>query len=202
MITLEESRISGGDGMEPPVKALSELRDEFPFQDARQQILCNSAKDYSLPLEHIFTQFTQTVTRRRKSLAVLGIVENSSGQRLDHLSSCVSNYTSPDRCPSYTLRTSNGVESTLLLKNFPYRPLPGLEFRDGGTFLVPRGKLLDVIGAVGPTLPNKPTFMPGIAGIADVLRTWESLVITVADGFDGRVSDTHKPKQPGETKFL
>ncbi|KAH9437202.1 hypothetical protein MCOR02_000858 [Pyricularia oryzae] len=123
MITLEESRISGGDGMEPPVKALSELRDEFPFQDARQQ-------------------------------------------------------------------------------NFPYRPLPGLEFRDGGTFLVPRGKLLDVIGAVGPTLPNKPTFMPGIAGIADVLRTWESLVITVADGFDGRVSDTHKPKQPGETKFL
>lgn len=38
MIRLEESRISGGDGMEPPVKALSELRDEFPFQDARQQV--------------------------------------------------------------------------------------------------------------------------------------------------------------------
>ncbi|KAL5906677.1 hypothetical protein ACKVV1_011079 [Pyricularia oryzae] len=77
-----------------------------------------------------------------------------------------------------------------------------LELRDGGTFLVPRGKLLDVVGAVGPTLPNKPTFMPGIAGIADVLRAWELLVITVAGGFDGRVSGTYKPKQPGETKFL
>ncbi|TLD18432.1 hypothetical protein PspLS_10082 [Pyricularia sp. CBS 133598] len=176
--------------------------------------------DYSLPLERIFAQFTEAVIRRDNSLAILKIVNNGSGQRLDNLPSWVPNYTSPrtigvlsyrmwshpdyhkrDKPLSCTLPAADGAEATAVLENFPRQPLPGLEFRDGTTVLVLRGKLLETIRAVGPLLPNEPNFIPGAAGFADVLRAWESLVVTVTDGFDGRVSGNWKPKQPGETKF-
>ncbi|KAI6359467.1 hypothetical protein MCOR25_007040 [Pyricularia grisea] len=177
--------------------------------------------DYSLPLERIFIQFTGAAIRSDDSLDILKIVNNSSRQCQSGLPSWVPNYTSPRTIGvlpgtmwlhpefafmrgtyrSYTLRTADGAESTVVLEDFPTRTLPGLEFRDSRTVLVPRGKLIDTTGTVGPPLPNEPNFMPGAAGFADVLKTWESLAVTVKDGFSGRVAGMWEQKRAGQTKF-
>ncbi|KAF4997561.1 hypothetical protein FGRMN_3766 [Fusarium graminum] len=156
--------------------------------------------DYDLPVENIFTQFTEAVIRRTGGLCIL---EHLGVERTyEKLPSWVPDFTDcstrslPGRSwyPGYdkdpfVIRTADGEQFDISRQDLTTKYLPGLAFMGDGGLLI-RGKMVDTIKDLGPELPIGITYAPGTEQFANVMKSWESLAATLIPTWDSSLESS------------
>ncbi|KAM0428469.1 hypothetical protein ACHAPT_006829 [Fusarium lateritium] len=130
--------------------------------------------DYDLPMEEIFRRFTEALIRLTGNLRVLR--HSSVGPDSKSLPSWVPDYT--DTKTVGILPQGHGKYSSGSKRALTEEVLPGLAFRDGGALVI-KGKIIDTIQALGPSLSAETSYAPGTEAFVQVMVAWESLVVTL-----------------------